>query len=1293
MKRISMNKYLILGFFFTLFLQVQAQEPNDCVNAITVCGNGTFSSNATGIGATQEVSGCGGFEHNSIWLEINVVQGGTLGFDLIPNDPDILVDYDFWVYGPNRVCGNLGSPIRCSTTNPNLAGLANNHTGMNGNTTLTQTGPGANGNGYVYWLNVSPGETYYIAIDRPNGEGGFDLNWTGTASDGTGAFPSPPTVNDIPDVKQCSSNPNISLFDLNALNSSINPDPGNNISYYLSLADATDEVNELPTFYANTENPQQVFAKVKSGTTDCYSIIDFNLVVTAIPTATVVADASPICEGDTASFTITGTPDAIVHYNIDSGASQNVTLDASGQATITEIAVADMTITLENVQNLDTSGVNVICSNLVTDSASIIVTPTVTPVFTQVAPVCSGEAIASLPTSSDNGVTGTWSPAIDNTATTTYTFTPDAGQCATVETMTIVVNIGIIPTFTQVAPICEGEVLSPLPVTSDNGVTGAWSPALNNTTTTTYTFTPDAGQCAAVETMTITVNPTVTPVFTQVAPVCSGEAIASLPTSSDNGVTGTWSPAINNTATTTYTFTPDAGQCATVETMTIVVNPTVNPTFTQVAPICEGEALAPLPTTSDNGVTGAWSPTIDNTTTTTYTFTPDAGQCATVETMTIVVSTGIVPVFAQVAAICEGEVLAPLPTLSDNGITGVWSPIVDNTTTTTYTFTPDAGQCAVVETMTIVVNPIVNPTFTQVAPICEGEALAVLPVTSDNGVTGVWSPAIDNTTATTYTFTPDAGQCATVETMTIVVNPTINPVFTQVAPICEGEALAALPVTSDNGVTGVWSPAIDNITTTTYTFTPDTGQCATVETMTIVVNSLPIIANDTVLECSVSGTGFYTFDLDSEIPNILGATQNPADFSVSFYEDAAETIAISSGSYSNATAYNDTIYINVTNNNSLCSVSVPFYLVVQDAATATAPNPIEVCDTDGVNDGIFEFDLTTLTATVLNGQNPAIYQVSYHTSSQGAENDTDLIQNPSEFTNTSSPYNMTVYIRVINMNIPDTCYATTSVSYTVSPILKPVISSLDGLNTLCVDFDTDALQNQLTLVSDIQGVNYDYTWYLDGTVIPGATQGSYVIDTVQPGLYTVSVTNTQSAANCDSDLSEPFEVVKSGQAVFVSVSQTGAFDPNPSITVEVEGYGYYWYQLDNGPILDNGGVFTNVSEGLHTVYVYDRKTENPSCGYITIEDIRIIDYPKVVTPNNDGFNDTWNITAFGNQALAQIDIFDRYGKILTSIKPSGRGWDGTYKGYMLPSSDYWFVLTYQEAGETKQFKSHFSLKR
>jgi gliding motility-associated-like protein len=74
------------------------------------------------------------------------------------------------------------------------------------------------------------------------------------------------------------------------------------------------------------------------------------------------------------------------------------------------------------------------------------------------------------------------------------------------------------------------------------------------------------------DTIVVTFTPQTIPSFTQVPSICSGGLLSALPTTSTNGVTGTWSPALNNLASTVYTFTPTAGQCATSTTMTIDVN-------------------------------------------------------------------------------------------------------------------------------------------------------------------------------------------------------------------------------------------------------------------------------------------------------------------------------------------------------------------------------------------------------------------------------------------------------------------------------------------------------------------------------------------------------------------------------------------------------------------------------------------------------------------------------------------------------------------------------------------------
>lgn len=124
------------------------------------------------------------------------------------------------------------------------------------------------------------------------------------------------------------------------------------------------------------------------------------------------------------------------------------------------------------------------------------------------------------------------------------------------------------------------------------GATSATYTTPNITTTTYYRVSLTAGGCPAVfsSSYAVSVNPQINPTFTQVSSICSGATLNALPTTSNNSITGTWSPALNNTATTTYTFTPTAGQCASTTTMTVVVNalPTAAITAASATTFCQG---------------------------------------------------------------------------------------------------------------------------------------------------------------------------------------------------------------------------------------------------------------------------------------------------------------------------------------------------------------------------------------------------------------------------------------------------------------------------------------------------------------------------------------------------------------------------------------------------------------------------------------------------------------------------------------------------------------------------------
>ncbi|MGE3653680.1 MAG: gliding motility-associated C-terminal domain-containing protein [Flavobacteriales bacterium] len=1026
--------------------------------------------------------------------------------------------------------------------------------------------------------------------------------------------------------------------------------PSSGVSYQVwTAATGGTNLGTTPLSVSPTSNTTYYIQTVSNSDGSCVSATRVPILVTVTPSTTPTFTAvAPICSGDALSPLPTTSNNGVT-------GTWSPALDNTTTTTYTFTPTAGQCAT--------------------TTTMSITVDTNVIPTFTAISPICSGDALSPLPTTSNNGITGTWSPALDNTTTTTYTFTPTAGQCATTTTMSITVDTNVIPTFTAVSPICSGDALSPLPTTSNNGITGTWSPALDNTTTTTYTFTPTAGQCATTTTMSITVDTNVIPTFAAVSPICSGDALSPLPTTSNNGITGTWSPALDNTTTTTYTFTPTAGQCATTTTMSITVDTNVIPTFAAVSSICSGDALSPLPTTSNNGITGTWSPALDNTTTTTYTFTPTAGQCATTNTLSITVDSNITPTFAVVAPICTGDALSPLPTTSNNGITGAWSPALDNTTTTTYTFTPTAGQCATTTTLTITVNSSpATPTFTAVAPICSGDALAPLPTTSNNGITGTWSPALDNTTTTTYTFTPTAGQCATTTTLTITVNSSpATPTFTAVAPICSGDALAPLPTTSNNGITGTWSPTLDNTTTTTYTFTPTSGQCATTTTLTITVNSSPATPTFTAVAPICSGDALAPLPTTSN--NGITGTWSPT---LDNTTTTTYTFTPTAGQCATTTTMSITVDTNV----------IPTFTAVSPICSGDALSPLPTTSNNGIT-GTWSPALdntttttytftptagqcattTTLTITVTVPTVPVFTAVSAICSGDAltplpttSNNGVTGTWSPALDNTTTTTYTFTP--------TSGQCATTTTMTITVS---SPPVAAITGTSSICFG---------QTATLTASGGN-SYVWST-GEVTPSIT--STPSDTIT---YWV----TASIGSCSDSDTITVNVIQNPN-VIVSPAISTTIVQGQTVELTASGASSYTWTPSEGLSCINCPV-TIASPEITTVYCATTVVDgcpDTTCVIVNVDIIcGELFVPSAFSPNGDGVNDCLSVY---NNCIESMDfkVFSRWGEVVYQSIDVNDCWDGSFKGTPLNTAVFVYKLdAVLLNGEEVKLKGNVSL--
>jgi gliding motility-associated-like protein len=419
----------------------------------------------------------------------------------------------------------------------------------------------------------------------------------------------------------------------------------------------------------------------------------------------------------------------------------------------------------------------------------------------------------------------------------------------------------------------------------------------------------------------------------------------------------------------------------------------------------------------------------------------------------------------------------------------------------------------------------------------------------------------------------------------------------------------------------------------------------------LIVNLPPAI--NEISSYEICDTDTNTVDLTEINSTVLEQTANVLLDYYPTLQDAENQTNVLNSDY-NYQSNSDTLYARIEFSTTHCFYIHEFSLLVNPLPTANQPNDLIACDDD--YDGFFEFDLSQQNTTVLGGQNPTSFSVSYYDDNLLAEEGLDAL-----------PYlydaydGQIIYVRVENINT--VCYAITQFMIRVNP--KPVIEIEDQV--IC-------LNNLPLLVSaNTNQAGDTYLW--------STSETTSEIELTEIGTYSVTVT---SPFGCET--TRVFNVTES-ETASIELTETVDFsDPN-NITVTISGIGNYLYQLDDDePQLSN--VFQNVSIGYHTIRIIDLN----GCAEVTKE-IVVIDAPKFMTPNSDGYFDTWHITGVETLPGTIIYIYDRYGKLLKQLSSSSKGWDGTYNGQLMPANDYWYLAKVRKGNIAFEVKGHFALRR
>jgi gliding motility-associated-like protein len=623
---------------------------------------------------------------------------------------------------------------------------------------------------------------------------------------------------------------------------------------------------------------------------------------------------------------------------------------------------------------------------------------------------------------------------------------------------------------------------------------------------------------------------------------------------------------------------------------------------------------------------------------------------------------------------------------------------------TYYVSRTEAGCESTTRAVLVTIGNPEIPTFKPIDPICFGDNLNALPTTSLNNINGTWSPAVNNTATTTYTFTPTQ-----IPATNLIVNGSFSQgntgftsdyLFTTVNagvkeytvnsdptawnfrfPACQGNGginnfLMVNGSETNNGNDNFWCQTVNVVPGKSYSLSYfyQTIVALSPGIVEVEINGVPVGRNTlpaTVCDWTErritwnSGLNttaricFYDRNTDVEgndlaidditfIPTTIDCAKK-AELTIEVKKEIKPTFdpigPICAG---------ETFTLPTTSLNGINGTWTP---PINNTTTETytfIPNPGQKC---------VSALLTKLTVEVSAEIKPTFDPIAPICAGETFTLPTTSLNGING--TWTPPINNTTTETYTFIPNPGQC---ASPDIKLEVVVKDIIyPDFDISVEICAGDTPPILEN--TSPNGIEG-----TWF------------PTIINNTSDGVYTFTPNPNQCA-----EIQEVFITIKQPTLKSVECIVGESFSGNRDIVVKVTEPGLYLYQLD-AEIAQENNVFYNVKPGIHLVTVSDINI----CSDPITKEVLVLDYPKYFTPNSDGFHDTWNILGLEEQPEAKIYIFDRYGKLIKQISPTGKGWDGTFNGKLMPSSDYWFTIGYNNlnlSNSNNIFKAHFALKR
>lgn len=260
-----------------------------------------------------------------------------------------------------------------------------------------------------------------------------------------------------------------------------------------------------------------------------------------------------------------------------------------------------------------------------------------------------------------------------------------------------------------------------------------------------------------------------------------------------------------------------------------------------------------------------------------------------------------------------------------------------------------------------------------------------------------------------------------------------------------------------------------------------------------------------------------------------------------------------------------------------------------------------------------------------------------------------------------------------------TLMATNSICGTSKPyevkvkVDEPITGNITGVNAIC--------EGQSTVLDASSFQAGTYSWSTNGSAV-----GVMDVINVSPAAtatYELSMTRGLCSASAS------YTVLVSTNPVIMRIDSVALRD-REIILDPSYGTAPFTYAIDSREP-DVNSIKENLSFTSHIAKVVDAAGCQTSVQFSM--EPPAITIPEHFSPNGDGINDTWVCPSLADvYPNSLVSIYDRYGKLLVQfLGADAEGWDGTYMGVDMPSTDYWYQIDIEEIN--RQYVGHFTLIR